>query len=110
MCIRDRTKQLQAFLVLPGFAVAYLIAAPVSWRRRIRDGLLAVGAMVLAAGWWVALVELVPASMRPYIGGSQNNSFLELTFGYNGLGRLTGAETGSIGGGVGGGGGCLLYT
>jgi len=101
------TKQLQAFLVLPGFAVAYLIAAPVSWRRRIRDGFLAVGALVLAAGWWVALVELVPASMRPYIGGSQNNSFLELTFGYNGLGRLTGSETGFGGGvgGVGGGGG-----
>jgi len=96
------TKQLQAFLVLPGFAVAYLIAAPVSWRRRIRDGFLAVGALVLAAGWWVALVELVPASMRPYIGGSQNNSFLELTFGYNGLGRLTGSEIGSVGGGVGG--------
>jgi 4-amino-4-deoxy-L-arabinose transferase-like glycosyltransferase len=98
------TKQLQAFLVLPGFAVAYLIAAPVSWGRRIRGGLLAVGAMVLAAGWWVALVELVPASMRPYIGGSQTNSFLELTFGYNGLGRLTGSETGSVGGGGGGGG------
>ena len=80
------TKQLQAFLVLPGLAAAYLIAAPVSWRRRIRDGLLAVGAMVLAAGWWVALVQLVPASKRPYIGGSQTNSFLELTFGYNGLG------------------------
>ncbi len=96
------TKQLQAFLVLPGFAVAYLIAAPVSWRRRIRDGFLAVGALVLAAGWWVALVELVPASMRPYIGGSQTNSFLELTFGYNGLGRLTGSEIGSVGGGVGG--------
>ena len=99
------TKQLQAFLVLPGFAVAYLIAAPVSWRRRIRDGFLAVGALVLAAGWWVALVELVPASMRPYIGGSQNNSFLELTFGYNGLGRLTGSETGSVGSGPGPGGG-----
>jgi 4-amino-4-deoxy-L-arabinose transferase-like glycosyltransferase len=93
------TKQLQAFLVLPGFAAAYLIAAPVPVRRRIRDGLLAVGAMVLAGGWWVALVELVPASMRPYIGGSQTNSFLELTFGYNGLGRLTGSETGSVGGG-----------
>src|SRR5665648_911383 len=101
------TKQLQAFLVLPGFAVAFLIAAPVSWGRRIRGGLLAVGAMALAAGWWVAVVELVPASMRPYIGGSQNNSFLELTFGYNGLGRLTGSEIGSVGsvGGVGGGGG-----
>jgi len=92
------TKQLQAFLVLPGFAAAFLIAAPVSLGRRIRGGLIAVGAMVLAAGWWVALVELVPASMRPYVGGSQTNSFLELTFGYNGLGRLTGAETGSVGG------------
>ena len=99
------TKQLQAFLVLPGFAAAFLIGAPVSLGRRIRDGLLAVGAMVLAAGWWVALVELVPASTRPYIGGSQTNSFLELTFGYNGLGRLTGSETGSVGGGGGGAGG-----
>jgi 4-amino-4-deoxy-L-arabinose transferase-like glycosyltransferase len=98
------TKQLQAFLVLPGFAAAYLIAAPVSLGRRIRGGLLAVGTTVLAAGWWVALVELVPASMRPYVGGSQTNSFLELTFGYNGLGRLSGSETGSVGGGGGGGG------
>ena len=94
------TKQLQAFLVLPGFALAYLVAAPVSLGRRIRDGFLAVGALVLAAGWWVALVELVPASMRPYVGGSQTNSFLELTFGYNGFGRLTGSETGSVGGGA----------
>ena len=37
--------------------------------------------------------------MRPYIGGSQDNSVLELVLGYNGLGRLTGDETGSVGGG-----------
>jgi 4-amino-4-deoxy-L-arabinose transferase-like glycosyltransferase len=59
--------------------------------------------MVASAGWWVAIVELLPASARPYIGGSQTNSILELTFGYNGLGRLTGNETGSVGGGPGGG-------
>ncbi len=53
--------------------------------------------MVLSAGWWVAIVELIPASMRPYIGGSQTNSFLELTFGYNGFGRISGTEAGSIG-------------
>ena len=47
----------------------------------------------------MAVVELWPASSRPYIGGSQHNSFLELTFGYNGLGRLSGDETGSVGGG-----------
>jgi 4-amino-4-deoxy-L-arabinose transferase-like glycosyltransferase len=53
--------------------------------------------MVVAAGWWVATVELWPASSRPYIGGSQNNSVLELTLGYNGFGRLTGEEVGSVG-------------
>ena len=58
--------------------------------------------MVLAGGWWVAIVELWPASSRPYIGGSQDNSILELTLGYNGFGRLTGDETGSVGGGGGG--------
>jgi 4-amino-4-deoxy-L-arabinose transferase-like glycosyltransferase len=94
------TKQLQAVLVLPGLAVAYLWAGPVSWLRRIRDGLVAVAAMVVAAGWWVALVELWPAASRPYVGGSQNNSFLQLTFGYNGFGRLTGQEVGSVGGGA----------
>ncbi|GAB3687242.1 glycosyltransferase family 39 protein [Angustibacter aerolatus] len=93
------TKQLQAFLVLPAFGLAYLVAAPKALGRRVLDLLLAFGAMVLAAGWWVAVVELVPASMRPYVGGSQSNSFLELTFGYNGLGRITGDETGSVGGG-----------
>ena len=55
--------------------------------------------MLLAGGWWIAIVELWPASSRPYIGGSQNNSILELTLGYNGLGRLSGNETGSVGGG-----------
>ena len=52
-------------------------------------------------------VALVPASHRPYIGGSQHNSVLELALGYNGLGRITGNETGSVvgGGGQGGNGG-----
>src|SRR5258707_4816510 len=52
----------------------------------------------------MAIVSLVPASSRPSIGGSQHNSVLELTLGYNGFGRLTGDETGSVGGGGGGGG------
>ncbi|RDV46838.1 glycosyl transferase [Leifsonia sp. ku-ls] len=96
------TKQLQAFLILPVLAGVYLAAAPVSWRKRFGHLFAALGAVVASAGWWVAIVELVPASLRPYIGGSQTNSFLELTFGYNGLGRLTGAETGSVTGGGGG--------
>ena len=94
-------KTLQAFLVLPAFALVYLIAASVPLRRRLWQLCVATGAMVLAAGWWVAVVQLVPAADRPYVGGSTNDSFLELTFGYNGFGRLTGDETGSVGGGNG---------
>lgn len=101
------TKTLQAWLILPPLAVVYACCAPVALRRRLGQLLLAGLAIVVSAGWWVALVELWPAASRPYIGGSQHNSFLELTFGYNGLGRITGNETGSVGGGGGrpGGGG-----
>jgi 4-amino-4-deoxy-L-arabinose transferase-like glycosyltransferase len=103
------TKMLQALLVVPAFALAYLVAAPTGLGRRIRQLLIAAAAMVVSAGWWIAIVELIPASARPYIGGSQTNSILELTLGYNGLGRLTGNEVGSVGGvggaaGAGGGG------
>lgn len=98
-------KTLQAFLILPVLALVYVAFAPASWKKRVGQVLLAGLAMVVAGGWWVAIVELWPASSRPYIGGSQNNSFLELTFGYNGLGRINGDETGSVGGGGGGGNG-----
>ncbi|MFD7277309.1 ArnT family glycosyltransferase [Streptomyces sp. NPDC059862] len=97
-------KTLQAFLILPVLALVYVVLAPTTLRKRIGQVLLAGLAMVVAGGWWVAIVELWPASSRPYIGGSQNNSFLELTFGYNGLGRINGEETGSVGGGGQGGG------
>ncbi|HEY9369616.1 glycosyltransferase family 39 protein, partial [Streptomyces sp.] len=92
-------KTLQAFLVLPPLALVYAVCAPAGLGRRIRDLALGGLALVVSGGWWVALVELWPESSRPYVGGSQTNSFLELTFGYNGLGRLNGDETGSVGGG-----------
>ncbi|MEU5283148.1 glycosyltransferase family 39 protein [Streptomyces sp. CA-278952] len=99
------TKTLQAFLILPPLAGLYAVCAPVPVRKRIGQLALSALTMVVAGGWWVAIVELMPASSRPYVGGSQNNSFLELTFGYNGLGRINGEETGSVGGGGGGRGG-----
>ncbi|MEU5321944.1 glycosyltransferase family 39 protein [Streptomyces sp. NPDC021056] len=95
-------KTLQAFLILPPLAIVYAVCAPVSLRKRFGQLAAATAALIVSGGWWVAIVELWPASSRPYIGGSQNNSFLELTFGYNGLGRLNGEETGSVGGGGGG--------
>ncbi|WP_052489648.1 glycosyltransferase family 39 protein, partial [Streptomyces sp. 150FB] len=99
------TKTLQAFLILPPLTVVYAVCAPTSVRRRLGQLALAGLAMVVSGGWWVAIVQLWPASSRPYIGGSQTNSFLELTFGYNGFGRISGDEAGSVGGGGAGPGG-----
>ncbi|WP_326837764.1 glycosyltransferase family 39 protein [Amycolatopsis rhabdoformis] len=96
-------KMLQAFLVVPALGLAYLIAAPAPVRKRLLHLLGAVVAVVVSAGWYVAVVALWPAADRPYIGGSQDNSLLGLTFGYNGFGRITGDETGSVGGSPGGG-------
>ena len=90
------TKQLQVLLVVPGFGLAMLCLSPTKLGRRLLDSAIALGSMVLGAGWWVLLTVIVPSGSRPYIGGSQTDSFLELTFSYNGLGRLTGDETGSV--------------
>src|SRR5579875_3133621 len=58
------TKMLQAFLVVPGFALVYLVCAPTSVRRRILQLLAGGAALVVAAGWWVAAVTLTPAVDR----------------------------------------------
>jgi 4-amino-4-deoxy-L-arabinose transferase-like glycosyltransferase len=92
-------KMMQAFLVLPAFALVYAIAAPTTLRRRIGQLLLGGLAVLVSAGWWVAIVALWPASDRPFIDGSPDNSIINLIFGYNGLGRIFGSS------GPGGGGG-----
>lgn len=94
------TKQLQVMLVVPPLALTYLLFGPPRLGRRIAQLVAALAATVVAAGWWLLAVELWPASSRPWIGGSQNNSILELTLGYNGLGRLNGDERGSVTGGA----------
>ena len=94
------TKMMQAFLVLPAFALVYLLAAPTGLGKRIRDLLIAGAALIVSAGWYVALVSLWPASSRPYIAGSTNNTLWQLALGYNGLGRILGG-TGNGGGGSG---------
>jgi 4-amino-4-deoxy-L-arabinose transferase-like glycosyltransferase len=96
-------KMMQAFLVLPAFGLVYLVAAPTGLRRRLSQLLAGVLAIVVSCGWWVAIVALWPASSRPMIDGSSDNSILNLITGYNGLGRIFGSS--GPGGGGGGGGG-----
>lgn len=84
------TKYLQAWMVLPAFAVAWLVSAPGSVRRRVAGLLVSAGVVAMSSLWWVAAVELIPAGSRPFIGGSPTNSALDLLLGYDGLGRLFG--------------------
>ena len=85
------TKMMQAFTVVPAFGLAYLIAAPTSLRRRAVQLLGSLAALVIAGGWWVVIVSLVPAADRPFIDGSPDNSIWNLIFVYNGFGRLSGS-------------------
>ena len=89
----------QAFLVLPAFTAAYLLAAPTTLLKRVLHVLGAGVAVAVSAGWFIALVELWPKESRPYIGGSANDSLWELAMGYNGLGRIFGGGRGVVAGG-----------
>jgi 4-amino-4-deoxy-L-arabinose transferase-like glycosyltransferase len=93
------SKMLQGFLIVPGLALAYLWAAPTTLGRRLLHLLAAAAGIAVVAGSYIVLFQLTPASARPYMAGSETNSFLELTFGYNGLGRITGSGGGMPGGG-----------
>ncbi len=93
------TKMLQAALVLPAFVLVYALAGPGGLGRRLLQLTAALGSLVVAAGWWVVVVAVWPASSRPYIGSTQDNSIVSLITGYNGLSRLFGSS------GPGGGGG-----
>src|SRR3984893_16489886 len=91
-------KELHAFVIIPVLAGGYFFAGPAALGRRIGQVLAAAAAVTVSSGWWIAAVELIPSASRPYIGGSQNNDLISLIFGYNGFGRLTGNESGSVGG------------
>jgi 4-amino-4-deoxy-L-arabinose transferase-like glycosyltransferase len=85
-------KLMQAFLVMPALALVVLVAVPGSIWKRIGNVAVGLVAMVVSAGWFIALVSLWPKDSRPYIGGSTDNSLLELALGYNGLGRVLGGD------------------
>src|SRR3989440_4941839 len=92
-------KTLEAYLVVPAYGLLYLLAAPHRLRKRIGHLALA-GVLLLAISLsWVVAVDLTPASQRPYVGSTQDNSELSLALGYNGIQRLLGSFVGGFGGG-----------
>jgi 4-amino-4-deoxy-L-arabinose transferase-like glycosyltransferase len=92
-------KMLEAFIVLPTFYLLYLVAAPLKWYKRVLHLALATVVLLAVSLSWAVAVQLTSADQRPWVGGSQVNSALDLALNYNGLGRVTGNEgTGGVGG------------
>jgi 4-amino-4-deoxy-L-arabinose transferase-like glycosyltransferase len=95
-------KMLQAYLVVPAFALAYLVCAGVPWLKRVGHLLAAGVVLAVSSAWWMVVTDLWPEDSRPYIGGSTDNTVRDLVIGYNGLGRVFGQGRGGGGGGFGG--------
>jgi 4-amino-4-deoxy-L-arabinose transferase-like glycosyltransferase len=98
-------KMFQAYMVAPAFYLFYLLAFKSGWGKKL--AVLAAATVGLAGVTlsWAVIVDAIPPANRPYIGGSQTNSVLELALGYNGIQRLTGmggGPGGAPGGGPGG--------
>jgi 4-amino-4-deoxy-L-arabinose transferase-like glycosyltransferase len=76
-------KMLVAFGVMPAFALVYLFGVATPWRRRFAH--LSGAAIVLAAVSlsWPLAYDLTPASERPYVDSTEDNSMLELVVGHN---------------------------
>jgi 4-amino-4-deoxy-L-arabinose transferase-like glycosyltransferase len=98
------TKLLAALIVLPALWLAYLLFARRPWRVRVAHLVAATGLLTVLCAGWVLAVDHTPLSSRPWIGGSTDGSAADLVLGYNGIGRITGAEQGPGGGGFPGGG------
>jgi 4-amino-4-deoxy-L-arabinose transferase-like glycosyltransferase len=91
-----------AGFVMPGMFAAYLLAGPGGWWRRIRDVVVSGCVFAFVVGAWIALIDLTPASSRPYVALSTNNTAQNLVFGARGFSDLTGNP--GLGVGIGGGG------
>ncbi|MDE2408929.1 MAG: glycosyltransferase family 39 protein [Actinomycetales bacterium] len=80
---------LVAWAAWPALGLAWLTVKK-GWGVKIWQLLVAGFTSLLLSLIWIISVSLTPASVRPYIGGSNGNSAWEMVFGYNGLGRFSG--------------------
>ena len=89
-------KMLEAYVILPAFGLVYLLGAPKSWRARVLHLALALVVLLVVSFAWISIVDLTPATQRPYVSSTQHDSELELALGYNGLSRAFGVGAGNL--------------
>jgi 4-amino-4-deoxy-L-arabinose transferase-like glycosyltransferase len=81
------TYMLEAWALWPALIIAWFFTSR-SVREKFIDLLMAGTTSLLLSLTWILIVWAIPASHRPYIGGTYHNNPFEMVFGYNGLGRF----------------------
>ena len=82
-------KMIQAFIVVPAILVVYFLGTTdFTFRKRALHLGIAIIVLLAVSLSWAVAVDMIPASQRPYIGGSGDNTVLGLIINYNGLERL----------------------
>lgn len=81
-------KMLEAYFIIPAIYVTYFIASKIEMKKRIINLTVCTVALIAVSLSWAIVVDLIPASSRPYVGSSSNNSEIQLIVGHNGIERL----------------------
>ncbi|MFL0196719.1 glycosyltransferase family 39 protein [Clostridium sp. WILCCON 0269] len=81
-------KMVEAYMVAPAIYITYLLASTMGFRKRIKHLVLGTVVLLIVSLSWAIVADLVPASNRPYIGSSTNNTVMQLIIGHNGLERI----------------------
>ncbi|OOM81409.1 glycosyltransferase family 39 protein [Clostridium sp. BL-8] len=81
-------KMVEAYMLAPAIFITYFLSTTIPYKTKIKH-LFAGGIILLVVSLsWALIVDLVPASDRPFIGSSTDNSVMELIIGHNGLERI----------------------
>ncbi|MBV4415477.1 ArnT family glycosyltransferase [Clostridium tyrobutyricum] len=81
-------KMVEAYMVAPAIYITYLLTSSMSFKKKMRDLIVGTLVLLVVSLSWAVIVDLVPASQRPYIGSSTNNTVMQLIIGHNGLERI----------------------
>lgn len=81
------TKWMQAWIIVPGLALAYWVGSRGTARRRLADLLKAGVVFAVSSFWWPVLHDVWPGD-KPFVAASSDGSALQVIFGYNGFGKI----------------------
>ena len=82
------TKQLQAIVGVPALVVGLLVWSRGPWHRKVLRALIFCAITAISCTAWIAAVDHVGPTHRPYVANSADDTEMTLAFGFNGTHRI----------------------